>query len=121
MTANIRQLGVVYGLIQINENMKATDDFKKYLNSILNKVDDEIHNELWNRLIDIIKENELSKLRQGAVIGSYAIVRWHDNNSEDVVCTTKEVAEEYVRKYNALCGKDKCFVDTEIWLPLRDA
>ncbi len=49
--------------------MKATDDFKKYLNSILNKVDDEIHNELWNRLIDIIKENE-SKLRQGAVSGT---------------------------------------------------
>jgi hypothetical protein len=54
---------------KINENMKATDDFKKYLNSILNKVDDEIHNELWNRLIDIIKENE-SKLRQGAVSGT---------------------------------------------------
>ena len=49
--------------------MKATDDFKKYLNSILNKVDDEIHNELWNRLIDIIKENE-SKLRQDAVSGT---------------------------------------------------
>jgi hypothetical protein len=54
---------------KINENMKATDDFKKYLNSILNKVDDEIHNELWNRLIDIIKENE-SKLRQDAVSGT---------------------------------------------------
>lgn len=62
-----------------------------------------------------------SKLRQGAVIGSYAIVRWYDNNREDVVCTTKEVAEEYVKKYNALKGEEKCFVDTEIWLPLKEA
>ena len=58
---------------------------------------------------------------QGAVIGSYAIVRWYDNNNEDVVCTTKEVAEDYVKKYNALSGKEKCFVDTEIWLPLKEA
>jgi hypothetical protein len=56
-----------------------------------------------------------------SVIGSYAIVRWYDNNNEDVVCTTKEVAEDYVKKYNTLSGKEKCFVDTEIWLPLREA
>jgi hypothetical protein len=60
-------------------------------------------------------------LSQDAVIGSYAIVRWYDNNNEDVVCTTKEVAEDYVKKYNALSGKEKCFVDTEIWLPLKEA
>jgi hypothetical protein len=64
---------------------------------------------------------QLRKLRQGDVIGSYAIVRWYDNKDEDVVCTTREVAEDYVKKYNALCGKEKCFVDSEIWLPLREA
>jgi hypothetical protein len=66
-------------------------------------------------------KEEISKLRQGDVIGSYAIVRWYDNKDEDVVCTTREVAEDYVKKYNALCGKEKCFVDSEIWLPLREA
>ena len=38
---------------------KATNDFKIYLNSILNKVDDEIHEELWNHLTNVITEKIL--------------------------------------------------------------
>ena len=34
----------------------ATNKFKLYLNSILNKIDGDIHNELWNHLIAVIKE-----------------------------------------------------------------
>jgi len=64
---------------------------------------------------------KLSKLHQPKVIGTYAIVRWYDNNKEDVVCSTKEVAEDYVKKYNTLCGEEKCFVDTYVWLPLEKA
>lgn len=41
--------------------MKATDEMKKYLNSIIYKIDAEIHNELWNKLINIIDENEQLK------------------------------------------------------------
>ena len=36
--------------------MKATDKFKLYLNSILNKIDGSIHEELWNKLNDVIQE-----------------------------------------------------------------
>ena len=35
---------------------KATSDFKIYLNSILNKIDDEIHEELWTCLTHVITE-----------------------------------------------------------------
>ncbi|MFZ1704403.1 MAG: hypothetical protein WAT79_08645 [Saprospiraceae bacterium] len=37
---------------------KATDDFKIYLNSIYHDVDPEIHNELWNKLIAVISEQQ---------------------------------------------------------------
>ena len=49
--------------------MKATDKFKMYLNSIINKIDEDIHNELWNRLTDVIIENERLK-SGGATIDS---------------------------------------------------
>ena len=35
----------------------ATTAMKLYLNSILNQIPDEIHNELWNRLIEIISHS----------------------------------------------------------------
>lgn len=41
--------------------MNATDEMKMYLNSILNKIDADIHNELWEKLITIIAENERLK------------------------------------------------------------
>lgn len=41
--------------------MKATDEMKQFLNEIINKIDPEIHNELWNKLINIIRENEQLK------------------------------------------------------------
>jgi hypothetical protein len=40
----------------------ATDRFKAYLNSIINKIPENIHNELWNKLIDIIHEKEKTKI-----------------------------------------------------------
>lgn len=52
---------------------------------------------------------------------SYGIVRWHENEHEDVVCVNKATAEEYVRKYNELAGWAKCYVDEDIWLPLNEA
>jgi len=39
----------------------ATDDFKIYLNEIMGKIDDNIHNELWNKLIAVITEKETEK------------------------------------------------------------
>jgi hypothetical protein len=48
---------------------------------------------------------------------SYGIVRWYDNEYEDVVCVDKATAEDYVRKYNKLAGCTKCYVDKDIWLP----
>lgn len=52
---------------------------------------------------------------------SYGIVRWHDNELEDVVCVDKATAEEYVSIYNKLAGDEKCYVDEDIWLPLNEA
>lgn len=52
---------------------------------------------------------------------SYGIVRWHDNDNEDVVCINKEKAQEYVDKYNKLIGTDVCYVDEDIYLPLNEA
>lgn len=37
--------------------IKSTNDFKLYLNSIINDIDSKIHNELWNRLMDVIVAN----------------------------------------------------------------
>ena len=55
------------------------------------------------------------------VMPSFAIVRWYDNSSEDVVCTTKEVAKEYVKKYNKLAGKEECYLDEDVFIPLNKA
>ncbi len=44
---------------------KTTDEFKMYLNSILNKIDDKIHNEIWNKLIEVILEQEQVKMIEG--------------------------------------------------------
>jgi hypothetical protein len=52
---------------------------------------------------------------------SYGIVRWHDNEYEDVVCVDRAKAEEYVRKYNELAGEELCYVDEDICLPLNKA
>jgi len=84
-------------------------------------VDREMMLKAMHTYADMYHRNELSKLHHPTAIGSYAIVRWHDNNKEDVVCSTKEVAEDYVKKYNTLCGEEKCFVDTYVWLPLQKA
>lgn len=49
---------------------------------------------------------------------SYSIVRFRDNVSDDVVCINKDIASEYVKRYNELSGSDDCYVDDDIWLPL---
>lgn len=51
---------------------------------------------------------------------SYGIVRWHDNEHEDVVCVDKATAVEYVKKYNELTGLYQCYVDEDIYLPLSN-
>lgn len=45
----------------IVEKIKATTQFKLYLNSIINKIPDNIHNELWNNLLYVISEMESVK------------------------------------------------------------
>ena len=37
--------------------MKATDQFKMYLNDIINEVDPKIHESLWDKLVICISEN----------------------------------------------------------------
>jgi hypothetical protein len=56
-----------------------------------------------------------------SVSNSYAVVRWHENKYEDVVCADKQVALEYIEKYNKLAANEKCYLDQEIWLPLTKA
>ena len=34
--------------------MKTTDKFKLYLNSIINQIDPNIHEELWDELMDLV-------------------------------------------------------------------
>jgi hypothetical protein len=81
------------------------------------------------KLYDILKKHKLPlKKREALMVDllgifsimsrSYGIVRWHDNEHEDVVCINREKAQEYVEKYNKLAGKDECYVDDDIWLPL---
>lgn len=38
------------------EEMQSTDKFKQYLNSIINTIPGEIHNELWNHLLAVISD-----------------------------------------------------------------
>lgn len=68
-------------------------------------------------IIEVIKK----ALSIHVVVGSYAIVRWHENNHDDVVCVDKQTALEYVQKYNKLAGEEMCFLDEDIWLPLKTA
>ena len=63
----------------------------------------------------------LRLLQQCDAIGSYAIVRWIENQQDDVVCFSREVAEAYVERYNELSGEQKCYVDDDIWKPLLKA
>ena len=79
-------------------------------------------------LTEVSKGEKSPELAQTELLGlfsvmprSYGIVRWHDNEHEDVVCVDRATAEEYVRKYNELAGWAKCFVDKDIWLPLNEA
>ena len=44
------------------EDQSATDKFKLYLNSIMNTIPDEVHNELWNHLIGCVVEKEKLKI-----------------------------------------------------------
>lgn len=71
------------------------------------------------------KPNEITEaldiLLEHAKTRSFGIVRWHENEREDVVCKNKETAEEYARKYNKLSGKEICYVDHDIFFPLNEA
>lgn len=78
-------------------------------------------------LTEVSKGEKSPEIAQTELLGlfsvvprSYGIVRWHDNEHEDVVCVDITTAEEYVRKYNKLAGEEKCYVDEDIWLPLNE-
>jgi len=43
------------------EKGQATTKFKLYLNSIIHKIPEDIHDELWNNLLLVIAENEICK------------------------------------------------------------
>jgi chromosome segregation ATPase len=49
---------------------------------------------------------------------SFRIVRWRENPHCDVVCVNLREATKYVEEYNALAGKQECYVDEDIWHPL---
>lgn len=63
-------------------------------------------------------EERIEQLLIQPVSNSYAVVRWHENNHEDVVCVDKQVALNYIEKYNNLAGEEKCYLDKKVWLPL---
>jgi hypothetical protein len=63
--------------------------------------------------------NKLGDKSSEATPHSYSIVRWRENPHDDVVCLNREVAEDYVRKYNQLVGEEVCYVDKDVWLPLN--
>jgi hypothetical protein len=84
--------------------------------------------QMFQILIEVSKGEKSPELAQTELLclfsvmpRSYGIVRWHDNEHEDVVCVNRETADEYVRKYNELAGFAKCYVDEDIWLPLNEA
>ena len=79
-------------------------------------------------LTEVSKGEKSPELAQTELLGlfsviprSYGIVRWHDNEHEDVVCKDKATAEDYVAKYNKLAGEERCYVDEDVWLPLNEA
>lgn len=79
-------------------------------------------------LTDVSKGIKSPELAQTELLGlfsimphSYGIVRWYDNQYEDVVCVDRITAEDYVAKYNKLAGKKMCYVDDNIWFPLNEA
>ena len=79
-------------------------------------------------LTEVSKGEKSPEIAQTELLGlfsvmprSYGIVRWHDNEHEDVVCVDMATAEEYVIKYNKLAGCNQCYVDEDIWLPLNEA
>ena len=83
---------------------------------------------MFQILTEVAKGEKSPEIAQIELLGlfsvmprSYGIVRWHDNEYEDVVCVDRATAEEYVRKYNKLAGWAKCYVDEDIWLPLNEA
>ena len=96
--------------------------------NVNNKHSSDIKEQIFQILTEVSKGEKSPELAQTELLGlfsvmpsSYGIVRWHDNEHEDVVCVDRATAEEYVRKYNELDGRTKCFVDDDIWLPLNDA
>ncbi len=49
---------------QLGENtihLSETDKFKQYLNSIINKIPEDIHEELWKHLIDVIRSQKFKQ------------------------------------------------------------
>lgn len=53
-----------------NGPISATTMFKLYLNSIIEKVPDDVHNELWNKLLDCIREAPVPRE------GMRPVVKW---------------------------------------------
>lgn len=59
ITGKIVRILRSYQINNVIETLKSTTEFKIYLNSILNVIPEEVHNELWNKLINVI--NEIAK------------------------------------------------------------
>ncbi len=85
------------------ENQKILNTFELVLNT---------KNKVINQLIE-----EIERLKKEKEEMRFAIVRWHENMREDVVCVDREAADNYVKQYNDLAGKEECYVDEDIWLP----
>lgn len=90
---------------QITERTGGTTAFKTYLNSIINKIPDDIHEELWNNLIGVISEKISieNKLQQQS--GWVSV--------EDKINLPKE--DGFVLGYSHDYGTEKYFYSNEVF------
>jgi hypothetical protein len=95
-----------------NVNNKHSGDMEEQMHEILMNL---------NRGRIAVSEAQDQLLDLFNMTRSYGIVRWRDNEHDDVVCVNRATAEQYVKKYNELAGWAKCYVDDDIWLPLNEA
>lgn len=51
---------------------------------------------------------------------TYGIVRWTNNDNDDVVCVNKEIAKSWADSYNKLSGSNDCYIDENVWIPFSE-
>jgi uncharacterized coiled-coil protein SlyX len=77
---------------------------------------------LTDQLTD--KRNELLKLYNEheelqCSVANFSIVRWYENNKNDVVCINDQVGKQFVDTHNKLAGDQVCYLDKNVFIPLK--